>query len=386
VRWHLGRFLQLVSAHCLLAVSAFPAQVAAEAGEKPLTCNELQSSKPTVYGFHLAQLNESQIDAKAKQLEVFWKQVEAAGPMGTNCLREMLESEKTDHYFQFEAASWLYHRDKSPATLTLIRDSISQADFEETDPANYLTLALALSQSGVDIHKLAARLLRFPHPVIQITDHGLDLDVDTSALFLYGSMPPAEASKALDTELLAPEQLIRSEAAHLLAEQMTAESYSAMARWDGLPKIEEEFRRNDIQAIMKYQPLNEQDLPHPKFNRQEILAAIAGLPHTRKEFDERMSVQGAAFDQRMRESNASQEDLAKAVAEGLPIYGIANHTAFINSAIVTLRSEDFDTVREARRKSLHDVSDESLEEYLAFTRIMIGMINHLDLFKEYRAH
>jgi hypothetical protein len=43
-------------------------------------------------------------------------------------------------------------------------------------------------------------------------------------------------------------------------------------------------------------------------------------------------------------------------------------------------------VREARRKSLYDISDESLEEYLAFTRVMIGLLNRLDLYKEYRTH
>jgi len=32
------------------------------------------------------------------------------------------------------------------------------------------------------------------------------------------------------------------------------------------------------------------------------------------------------------------------------------------------------------------VSDESLDEYLAFTQIMIWMLNRLDLYKEYRAH
>ena len=32
------------------------------------------------------------------------------------------------------------------------------------------------------------------------------------------------------------------------------------------------------------------------------------------------------------------------------------------------------------------VSDESLAEYLAYTQILIGMLNRLDLFKDYRTH
>jgi hypothetical protein len=210
------------------------------------------------------------------------------------------------------------------------------------------------------------------------------LDADTAALFLYGSMPPVQASNALIEELQGPEQFVRSASAHLLAEQMTEESYRALSRWDGLPKVEEEFRRNDIQAIMKYQPVAASELADPKFSREQVLSVISTLPHTKKEFDDRMATKGAEFDKRMREMKATQADLDEAVAEGEPIYGMANHTAFINSAIATLRPEDFDKVREARRRSLYDVSDESLEEYLAITRVMLGLVNRLDLYKEYR--
>ena len=376
----------LAASFLALAVSISVAQAAVAADEKPATCASLQGAKAKVFGFNLTQLNESQIEAKTKEMEAFWKLVEAAGSEGTNCVQSMLESEKSDHYFQFDAASWLFERDKSPAALDLIRDSIAQADFQETDPANYLSLALALSLNGLDVQKLAARLLRYPNAAIQIPEHALDLDADTAALFLYGSMPPAEATKVLTTELQAPEPFVRSAAAHLLAEQMTEEGFRVLAQWDGLPKIEEEFRRNDIQAIMKYQSPNQLEMAHPKFTRQEVLKGIAGLPHTRKEFDERMRTQGSEFDKRMRDKKATAEELATAVAEGDPIYGIASHTAFINSAIATLQSEDLELVREARRKSLYDVSDESLEEYLAFTRVLIGLINRLDLFKEVRTH
>jgi len=74
------------------------------------------------------------------------------------------------------------------------------------------------------------------------------------------------------------------------------------------------------------------------------------------------------------------------VGESEPIYGIAGHTAFLNSAVATLLPEDFKTLQDARRKALFNVSDESLEEYLAFTQLMIGLINKLDLYKDYRAH
>lgn len=354
--------------------------------EKPSPCDALRTQKTKVYGFHLAQLNESQIEQKGQEINSFWKQVQADGAAGTACVRSMLQEEKTDHNFQFDAASVLYQADQSPATLVLVRDSIAQADFQDSDPASYLALALQLGQTGVDIRVLAAKFLRYPDAVIHVPEHSLDLDSDTAALFLYGSVGPSLASKALIEQLQAPEPFVRAAAAHLLAEQMTEEGFRALSKWDGLSKIQEDFRRNDIQAVMKYKAPNPEDFAHPKWTREQVLAVIAGLPHTRKEFDDAMATKGAAFDQQIRQKKPSQEELDKIVAESEPIYGIAERTAFMTSAIATLQPEDFETIREARRKSLFNVSDESLSEYLAFTQVMIGLLNRLDLYKDYRSH
>ena len=352
----------------------------------PTPCDSIRASKSKVYGYHIAQLTEEQIDAKSKELDAFWKQVQNAGPDGVSCIRDLLSEEKTDHVFQFDAAAMLFPADHSPEALTLIRDSLRQTDFQESDPANYLTLAMDLQQAGVDVRPLAARLLLYPNATIHVSEHQMDLDSDTAALFLYGSMDPPQATSALNRLLDAKQPFVRAAAAHLLAEQMTEDSFRALSKWEGTSKIEEDFRRNDIQAIMKYQPVNPADYGSPKFTRETVLQVIAGLPHTRKEFDEVMATKGAAFDQQMRDKKATQQDIAQAVADGLPIYGIADHTAFVTSAVATLQPSDFDSIREARRKSLYNVSDESLAEYLAYTQILLGMLNRLDLFKDYRTH
>jgi hypothetical protein len=354
------------------------------AAANPPTCADLRAQKSKTYGFHPSQLNESQLDAKSKELDAFWKQVQAAGPVGVTCIRKLLAEEKTDHIFQVDAAGMLFPADSSPETRNLIRDSLAQADFQESDPANYLTLALDLGQAGVDIRPLAAKFLLFPNAVIHISEHSLDLDSDTAALFLYGTMEPIAASTALIALLGAAQPFVREAAAHLLAEQMTDESFRTLSKWAGLAKIAEDFRRNDIQAIMKYQPQNLADYGNPKFTREQILQTIASLPHTQKEFDQVMATTGAAFDQQVREKKLNQQQLAQAVADSLPIYGVNDHTAFQTAAIGTLQPQDFPVIREARRKSLYNISDESLAEYLAYTRIMIGMLNRLDLFKEYR--
>src|SRR5580704_9930670 len=293
------------------------------------SCADLRAQKGKVYGFHLTQLNETQIDAKSKEIDTYWKQLQSAGPEGVSCLKEMLAAEKTDHIFQFDAASFLFQLDKSPESLNLVKDAIVQTDFQETDPANYLSLALEIGQRGVTIQSLAAT--------------------------------------------------------HLLAEEMTEEAFRTLSTWGGLAEIKEDYRRNDTQAVMKYQAPDPADFANPKWTREQVLQIIAGLPHTRKEFDDVMSTRGAEFDRQMREKKPSQEELAKAVAESEPIYGISDRTSFQNSAVATLKAEDFDTLREARRKALYNISDESLSEYLAYTQVMIRLLNRLDLYKDYRA-
>ena len=350
------------------------------------SCADLRAQKEKVYGFYLTQLNETQIDAKSKEIDAYWKQLQSVGPEGVSCLKDMLAAEKTDHIFQFDAASFLYQMDKSPESLNLVKDALAQADFQETDPANYLSLALELGQRGVNIQSLAAKLLLFPNAIIHISEHSLDLDSDTAALFLYGSMDSTKASKALIAQLQAQEPFVRAAAAHLLAEEMTEDAFRTLSGWSGLADIKEDYRRNDIQAVMKYQAPDPAEFANPKWTREQVLQIIAGLPHTRKEFDDVMSTRGAEFDRQMREKKPTQEELAKAVAESEPIYGITDRTAFQNSAVATLKAEDFDNLREARRRALYNISDESLSEYLAYTQVMIRLLNRLDLYKDYRAH
>ena len=231
----------------VLSASAVAAQSGSAPQAKPVRCDALRATKARVYGFHPAQLNESQIEAKGKEIDAFWKEVRSAGPEGVNCLRAMLAEEKTDRIFQFNAGEALFSLDQSPQALNLVRDAIAQADFQETDPANYLSLALELSHAGADIQPLAARLLRYPDAVIHISEHALDLDSDTAALFLYGSMPGAQASKALIADLQAPESFVRSAAAHLLAEQMTDEGFRALSNG----KISSEWKRTSGAKISR---------------------------------------------------------------------------------------------------------------------------------------
>ena len=120
----------------MAVTTAYGSPLPATTPDSAPTCDALRAAKSKVYGYHIAQLTEDQIEAKGKELDTFWKQVQAAGPDGVACIRNLLAEEKTDHIFQFDAASMLFPADHSLETFTLIRDSLAQADFQESDPAN----------------------------------------------------------------------------------------------------------------------------------------------------------------------------------------------------------------------------------------------------------
>jgi hypothetical protein len=79
-------------------------------------------------------------------------------------------------------------------------------------------------------------------------------------------------------------------------------------------------------------------------------------------------------------------DIRERIESSPPFLEIADHERFIESAIANLGETDLPLVREARRKSLHGLSDEALGEYFAFSTVILGVINRLDLYKEYRVH
>ena len=71
---------------------------------------------------------------------------------------------------------------------------------------------------------------------------------------------------------------------------------------------------------------------------------------------------------------------------GGDFWGVAGDKELAQSAIALLQEEDLPVLREARRKSIYGLSDEALHEYFALSRVLLGVINRLDLYKEAREH
>ena len=63
---------------------------------------------------------------------------------------------------------------------------------------------------------------------------------------------------------------------------------------------------------------------------------------------------------------------------------LAETRALDQSLIATLKPEDMPALQSARKRMIQGVSDESIDGYLELSRLMLMVINHLDLYKQYR--
>jgi hypothetical protein len=348
------------------------------------SCESIRTAKIRTYGFHPPQLNDAGRREKSKQMDGFWNLVKASGQPGANCLRDLIGSEHDDHFFQFDGSSLLLALDHSDVSIAIILPAVQAADFADVDAAGYLRLVLQLSQNDADVGPLANKFLGWSKAGAFVPLHSLQLDRDSAALFLYASMPPPLADKYLIADLSASPPYVRSAAAHILAFQMTEEGFRALKEFGGTASIAESKRRKDIDSILHFSPAPA--LGQPKFTREQILAIIHNLPHTKEEFaaaSKREEQQFAGF---TASTHGDSESMLKQVEESAPIMEISDHTAFMKSAVATLTATDLDVLREARRKAIHSISDETLDEYFAYTQVILGIINRLDLYREYRTH
>jgi len=330
----------------------------ATAGAQEQGCAALQALKKQTYGFRPTKLTQQQQTAKERQIGRFWQLADSQGGRGVACLQRMLKAEASDSFFLFDGASLLLHLDDSAASLRIVSDAAGRSDLGEINASGYVELALELAHHGLDTSELAEKYINYPKVEGHIAEHSLPVDRATGAIFLYGSMPPESADKSLVPLLSAKDADVHGTAALQLALNMTKESYRALA---SLPALDDlpEFARKQVVAALAYHAPVENAIPTS--SREQVLARLRALPRT-------------------------QEQMEAELKKESPVLGIANDEPFLRSAIATLGVADLDAVREARRSALLSVSDESLYEYAAYTRIVLGVINRLDLYREYRVH
>lgn len=351
----------------------------------------MNRAKARVYGFQPSRLSDKERQTKSQEMDAFWRLATQGKPASAECLRQQLSAEKRDGFFLFDGASLLYSLDQSEASAKLVTASLERADMAEIEPSGYLRLLLEMSSGGADIGPLARRYLEYPKVDTYVPQHAMSLDRDMGALLLYGSMAPEKEDAYLISELGNKERYARATAALLLALNMTESSLKALHAFTGWNDLPEDSRKV-VQSYRTYAPYQGPATP-VKFSREEVLAYIGQLPHSEAEFRAAMQRQEQYEKQHpelVPKGKLSDAQLEAAVnqkvQESPPFFGVAGADRFIESAEANLTEADLPMLREARRRAIQSISDEALGEYFAYSHIIRGVINRLDLYREYRVH
>jgi hypothetical protein len=317
------------------------------------SCDSLEAMQHKVYGFQPLSLSEPQREAKQAELQEFWLDAKALGPAAVPCLETMLSNDKQDSFFLFDGAWLLFSLDKSPETLSAVSAALSGTDLRQVRASDYIGLLLRLSRHDVDIGPLAEKYMDSPSPDA-LSAQTAKQDRVSGALLLYGSMHPELAEKYLEPLARNDALDARPAAVFALALTMTEASFRAFhagIRLDGLSP--------DNQAVVRG-IIQQEQAPvagHTPLSREQVLARLAAI--VRGDFDH--------FD-----------------PDNPPF--VAGDDAFEVSAGAQLLPSDLPALADARRLSVRNVSDDSVDEYLALTHVYLEVINRYDLYKKWRAH
>lgn len=308
-------------------------------------CTPLATAKTAAYGFRPAQIPPAQLSEKLKAVDAFHAQVQSAGALGETCLRQMVLQEKTDNFFAFDGAQLLSVLDTTGASDSAIEAGLLKADFADASVPRYLEVALVLSHRGRDIGKVGAHYLHAPAVDTVFPGTKDKLDRTTGTLLLYGSMSPDLVDNYLSQEVKAPELYVRDAAAAVWATNMTERSFAGIAAMGDLSTLSPQGRPY-IQNIMTWHAVTPTP---PKYTRQQVLAKLQQFPNVGKLTPE----EGKELD---------------------------------NSTYATLTLADLPALREARRRMIQALTLGSFRGYFAVTRLLVGTIDHLDAYRQYRKH
>ena len=331
-------------------------------------CADLRAAKQQTFGFRPSQMEPQAQKTAAADMDRFWGLVKSEGDQGVSCLRDMLLGEQSDLFFVFDGSVLLISLDQSRASLDAVSQALPRTDLKEIDPAGYVRFLLRLSRLNVDIGPFAEKYLTYPKVDAYVPEHSMKLDRFAGGALLYGSMEPALADKYLIAALDAKERYTRSTAAQLLAISSSEDALRALRSHQAVLKALSRDERANVEPALKYSAV---ELPSaPKLTRERVLRRFKRIDEdTHPSGEIKLSIQASP-------SSVEPED---------PPY-VAGDRDFILSAIATLTADDLPMLRQARRNVIRGLSDESLDEYAAMNEILLGVINHLDLYKDLREH
>lgn len=310
------------------------------------TCDQLNSLRSSTYNFHPAKLTEAERNAKSQAMDRFWSAVKRAGPQGVTCLQQMLVKTHNDPYFAFDGSSLLVSLKDDHDSLMIVQRVLLETSLDDVDAAGYVRLLLHLSMRGDDIGELAHRYMVYPNVVAYVPEHAMKLDRLEGAILLYGSMPIDQADKYLAVEVEDKEPASREVALEALSLNLTDASFRLLKSTIATVALSKDAQQF-IDPVLRYSLYRPASAS--QFTRAQVVRELQQIPNVSPDFP-----------------------------------GVAGNTSLEESASDTLTAADLPLLHEARRKSIQGVSDESLDEYFALSKIMLNVINRFDLYRDFR--
>ncbi len=313
--------------------------IAGLAGAEDFDCAELRGLQNETYGFKPSDLDSAQLAAKSLAMDKFWKATLAAKSDGAACLKALLAEKRDDPFFCFDGCALLQSMDKERPTLEMIAKTLAFTDLADLQIPAYVSFALDLAKADINTGVLARKYLEQEHVTAYVHQHAMQLDRLSGGMLLYGSMPSGAADRFLISALRSPQAYARNTAMILLALNMTETS---LATLDSLRKAGTMPDSVDAQIKAMKRGMTFAPSGDPKLTRVECLRYLGKVP---------------AYD------------------SAFP--GVAGNKDLMESCAMQLRATDISALREARRKSLRSVSDESLFEYYALSLILNAVLDRI---------
>ncbi len=144
-------------------------------GQEKFQMDTFHARIRALYAFAPHDLTQAQVEAKAKELDGFWRQTTRDPATTLPLLRTELADAGNGRFFAYDGAKLLLQMSKDPADRQLAATSIARVDLRDVDHGDFLRTLHALALQGADVSAGATLILDTPEFKATIPQHALTL-------------------------------------------------------------------------------------------------------------------------------------------------------------------------------------------------------------------
>lgn len=295
-------------------------------------CDRLLEAKQSAYGFAPASLSRLEKTAKIPGLDRFWNLAKSDARQSIACLQGMLEKDRKDSFFLFDASELLFSLDKSAQSAQIVAEALSHVDLDDIKPYDYVALAIEVSKAGADISSAAMHFARSPKVDDYTQASGVRMNREQGVVALFGRLPTAVSVTSARALYQSGDVVGAPYGLLVLSLALAPDALAAVRQAGDISAFPVTVRR-EISALITRLVLRTR--PVPVYQREQLLALLKSAPNY-----------------------------------GANLRGPSGNQDFMGSALTELQAEDSPLVREARRRSIVDPSMYSILQYYAYTQML----------------